>query len=189
MYGDHYGIAPDHYDGLSQALGEEITPYVGGQLQRVPLFIHVPGVEGKVVHQYGGDVDVRPTVLHLLGVNTKNYISFGSDLLSPAHREIVPFRDGNVMTPDFSYIGDKCYSNPSGEIVDNSQCQQITDYAKNALDLSDKIVYGDLLRFYTPKGFKPVDRTKISYTTDPLIDIYGKSDNSPQTTNNTNAGD
>ena len=92
MYGDHYGIAPDHYDGLSQALGEEITPYVGGQLQRVPLFIHVPGVEGKVVHQYGGDVDVRPTVLHLLGVNTKNYISFGSDLLSPAHREIVPER-------------------------------------------------------------------------------------------------
>lgn len=177
MYGDHYGIAPDHYNGLSQDLGEDITPYVSAQLQRVPLFIHVPGVQGKIDHQYGGEIDVRSTVLHLLGVDTKKYISFGSDLLSPEHREIVPFRNGDVMTPDYSYVGDKCYSNPSGKMVDPSQCQKAAEYGKEALSLSDKIVYGDLLRFYTPNGFQPVDKTKINYTTDPSINIYGENDN------------
>ncbi|MGV3488497.1 MAG: LTA synthase family protein [Tuberibacillus sp.] len=188
MYGDHYGISPDRYDSLSQALNEEITPYVGAQLQRVPLFIHVPGVQGNVVHQYGGEIDVRPTLLHLLGVNTKNYITFGSDLLSPAHRQIVPFRNGDVMTPDYSYIGDKCYKNPDGELVDNSKCQEAADYAKDALNLSDKIVYGDLLRFYTPKGFVPVDISKINYTTDPSINVYGKN-NQPSTKTNATEGD
>jgi lipoteichoic acid synthase len=35
--------------------------------------------------------------------------------------------------------------------------------ARTKLDLSDKVVYGDLLRFYTPKGFKPVDPSKYDY--------------------------
>lgn len=34
---------------------------------------------------------------------------------------------------------------------------------KLKLDLSDRVVNGDLLRFYTPKGFKPVDRSKYDY--------------------------
>jgi lipoteichoic acid synthase len=189
MYGDHYGIAPDHYDGLSQTLGEKITPYMSAQLQRVPLFIHVPNVKGRIVHQYGGEVDVRPTVLHLLGVNTKKYVSFGSDLLSPSHRQIVPFRNGDVMTPDYSFVGDKCYSNPDGVLVDNSYCDQAAEYAKEELNLSDKIIYGDLLRFYTPKGFKPVDRTKINYMTNPAINIYGKDNNTSQTKNNSGNDD
>ena len=61
---------------------DQITPLLNAELQRVPLFIHVPGVKGGVQHQYGGEVDVRPTLLHLLGIDTKDYMEFGSDLLS-----------------------------------------------------------------------------------------------------------
>jgi lipoteichoic acid synthase len=186
MYGDHYGISPDRYDSLSQALGEEITPYVGAQLQRVPLFIHVPGVQGRIVHEYGGEIDVQPTLLHLLGVDTKDFIAFGSDLLSPKHRQIVPFRNGDVITPSFSYIDEKCYSNPDGELVDNSHCEKAAEYAKDALSLSDKIVYGDLLRFYKPKGFKPVDESKINYKFDPSINIYGKNSDQSDAHNSMN---
>jgi lipoteichoic acid synthase len=186
MYGDHYGISPDRYDSLSQALGEEITPYVGAQLQRVPLFIHVPGVQGRIVHEYGGEVDVRPTLLHLLGVDTKDFIAFGSDLLSPKHRQIVPFRNGDVITPSYSYIDEKCYSNPNGEVVDNRYCEKASEYAKDALSLSDKIVYGDLLRFYKPKGFKPVDVSKINYKFDPSINIYGKTNDQSDAHNSMN---
>jgi len=148
----------------------------------VPLFIHVPGVQGDVVHKYGGEIDVRPTVLHLLGVDTKDYISFGSDLLSPQHREIVPFRNGDVITPEYSKVGDKCYANPSGTVVDNSKCASASNYAKQALDLSDKVVYGDLLRFYTPDGFTPVDRSKIDYSSDQTKHLVSPAPSSAEKT-------
>lgn len=166
MYGDHYGISTNHNKAMKQIMGEEITPYVNAQMQRVPLFIHVPHVKGKVVHQYGGEVDVRSTVLHLLGIDTKKFVGFGSDLLSPEHREIVPFRNGDFVTPDYTYVSGKCYSNPNGVPVENKVCGPYKEIARKELQFSDKVVYGDLLRFYTPKGFKPIDRKSISYTKD-----------------------
>jgi lipoteichoic acid synthase len=151
---------------MAQILGKPVTPYVDAQLQRVPLFIHVPGVKGNVNHTYGGDVDVRPTVLHLLGVPTQDYISFGTDLLSKEHRQVVPFRNGDVMTPKYDSINGQCYANPEGEKVDNSLCQPYEDLAKKELQLSDKVVYGDLLRFYHPDNFEPVDKSTINYNID-----------------------
>ncbi len=79
------------------------------QLQRVPLFIHVPGVEGNVVSKYGGEVDVMPTLMHLLGIDTKDYLQVGSDLLSEQHRETVPFRNGDFVSPTLTKIGDNYY--------------------------------------------------------------------------------
>jgi len=35
--------------------------------------------------------------------------------------------------------------------------------AENKLALSDKVVNGDLLRFYTPGNFTPIDRTQYNY--------------------------
>ncbi|GGE44198.1 phosphoglycerol transferase [Pullulanibacillus camelliae] len=166
MYGDHYGISTNHNAGMQKIMGQKITSYENAQLQRVPLFIHVPGVKGGVKHTYGGEVDVRPTVLHLLGIDTKDYISFGSDLLSPNHRQIVPFRNGDVMTPKYSSVGGKCYTNPDGKLVSKTYCKDYSNFAKQALDYSDKVVYGDLLRFHKVKGFTPPDRTKIDYTSD-----------------------
>ena len=34
---------------------------------------------------------------------------------------------------------------------------------QNSLKYSDQVVNGDLLRFYTPEGFTPVDRSKYNY--------------------------
>lgn len=46
MYGDHYGISENHNAAMAKVLGvPEITPYLNAQLQRVPLFIHVPGAK------------------------------------------------------------------------------------------------------------------------------------------------
>lgn len=167
MYGDHYGISTNHNSAMEKITGEKITPYKNAQLQRVPLYIHVPGVEGKVVHEYGGQVDVRPTILHLLGIKTDDYISFGSDLLSPKHREIVPFRNGDYVTPKYTSVNDKCYLNPTGKPVDNKLCKPYGEFARKELKLSDKVVYGDLLRFYNVDGFTPVNRDQFDYTKGP----------------------
>lgn len=188
LYGDHYGISENHNKAMAKVTGKEITPYGNAQLQRVPLFIHVPGVKGDVNHTYGGDVDVRPTVLHLLGVDTKDYISFGSDLLSKEHRQIVPFRNGDVMTPKYSSVSGACYANPTGETVDKGLCAPFEKVAKKELALSDKVVYGDLLRFFKPDGFEPVKRSEINYANDQTMPLdrfsNGQPDSSKQPTNN-----
>jgi lipoteichoic acid synthase len=86
LYGDHYGLSENHNKAMAKVLGvPQITPTINASLQETPLFIHVPGVQGGVQHQYAGEVDVRPTLLHLLGIDTKDYIEFGSDMLSPQH--------------------------------------------------------------------------------------------------------
>jgi lipoteichoic acid synthase len=164
LYGDHYGISENHNKAMSQVLGKEITPFEHAQLQRVPLFIRVPGVKGGIMHQYGGQIDLLPTVLHLLGIDTKNYVHFGTDLLSPEHQEIVPFRNGDFVTPTVTAVNGKYYDSKTGEpIKETPEIKRLEQIARTKLDLSDKVVYGDLLRFYTPKGFKPVDPTKYDY--------------------------
>lgn len=177
LYGDHYGISENHNKAMANVMGKEITPYDYAQLQRVPLFIHVPGVKGHIDHTYGGEVDVRPTVMHLLGINTKDYISFGSDLLSEKHHQLIPFRNGDFVSNEYTQVGNKCYSNPDGAEVESSKCQESDKEAKTMLSLSDKVVYDDLLRFYTPNGFTPVNRDDYDYSTDQSINNNSKSVN------------
>ena len=58
LYGDHYGISDNHNKAMEQVIGKEITPYESANLQRVPLFIHVPGIQGGTNHSYGGQTDL-----------------------------------------------------------------------------------------------------------------------------------
>lgn len=170
LYGDHYGLSENHNDAMAKVLNkEQITPFDNAQLQRVPLFIHIPKVAGGTVPTYGGDVDVRPTLMSLLGINTKNYIQFGTDLFSKQHQQIVPFRNGDVITSKYSIVGGSVYDNATGKKVDRSFGKPYETQAKKMLDYSDKVIYGDLLRFYTPKGFVAPDVSKINYNTDQKI--------------------
>ena len=72
MYGDHYGISENHNKAMAQYLGkDQITPMDNAMLQEVPLFIHIPGAgDGKEMTEISGQMDLRPTILHLLGVET-----------------------------------------------------------------------------------------------------------------------
>ncbi|MER1989268.1 MAG: LTA synthase family protein [Solibacillus isronensis] len=155
MYGDHYGISDNHNKAMEQIIGEEVTPVVNADLQRVPLFIHVPGMEGGVNHTYGGQIDLLPTVLHLLGVETKNNIHFGTDLLSEEHSEIVPFRNGNFVSPTIYSLDGKYYDPKTGEELDESKVEtadKLKAMVEEKLHYSDKVVNGDLLRFHSKDG-------------------------------------
>lgn len=163
LYGDHYGISENHNKAMEQVLGKEVTDFENAQLQRVPLFIRVPGMKGGVMHQYGGQIDLLPTLLHLLGIDTKNYVQLGTDLLSKQHDQVVPFRNGNFVSPTVNAINGKYYDHAGNQIEKNPEIARLEEKVKLKLDLSDRVVNGDLLRFYTPKGFKPVDRSKYDY--------------------------
>jgi lipoteichoic acid synthase len=165
MYGDHYGISENHKKAMSTVLGTEVGDFENAQLQRVPLFIHIPGVEGGNMHQYGGQIDVLPTVLHLLGVDTKGYVQLGTDLFSEDHQTIVPFRNGDFVTEKVTALNGKYYDTTTGEMLEaNDEIKQNEQIVQMKLKMSDKIVNQDLLRFYTPEGFELIDPSDYDYT-------------------------
>lgn len=173
LYGDHYGISDNHNAAMEQVIGKEITPYESTNLQRVPLFIHVPGMQGGTNHTYGGQTDLLPTLLHLLGIDTQKFVQFGSDLLSEEHNEIVPFRNGDFVSPTIYSINEKYYDNKTGLLLDDSQLESakaIKNEVDRKLELSDKVVNGDLLRFYTPTGYTPVDPSQYNYSKDENVE-------------------
>lgn len=166
MYGDHYGISENHNKAMEKILGKEITPFESSGLQRVPLFIRVPGLKGGINHEYGGQIDILPTLLHILGVDTKDNVQFGTDLLSEQHNELVPFRNGDFVSPTITSVDGKFYDSKTGMLVDEDkqvEAKRDQKIVEQKLAYSDRVVNGDLLRFYTPEGFIPVDRTKYDY--------------------------
>lgn len=148
LYGDHYGISPNHYRSMAQFLNKEsITPYDHVQLQKVPFFIHIPGVEGKRIDTVGGQIDVKPTLLHLLGVETKHGLNFGHDLFALNHPSIAVLRDGSFVTEEAIFTEEVCYDGITGEPTDEGACEPYKERAAQDLKFSDEIVYGDLMRF------------------------------------------
>ncbi|MEE1132570.1 MAG: LTA synthase family protein [Caryophanon sp.] len=153
MYGDHYGISENHNKAMAQFLNkEEITAYDSALLQSVPLFIHIPGyTEGGVMEKVAGQVDTRPTVLHLLGIDTDYDMQMGSDLLSAEHEDFVIFRDGRFITDELVYAGEVCYDRDNGEQVEMALCEPYIERVNMELEYSDQLINGDLLRFYDEK--------------------------------------
>lgn len=185
LYGDHYGLSNSDNKALLSVLGrdpETWTDYDNAQLQRVPYMIHMNGLKGGIQKQYGGEIDALPTMLHLLGIDNKNYVQFGTDLLSPQHDQVVAFRNHNFVTPDYTVLDGTIYNNQDGTEVTEPTTKlqkQVAAWQKQVnrkLSLSDSVNEKNLLRFYTPQGFKPVNPADYNYLTgyQQLVDIQNK---------------
>ena len=175
LYGDHYGISNSRNTSLASLLGkdpETWTEYDNAMLQRVPYMIHIPGYnQGFISDTYGGEIDSLPTLLHLLGIDTSQYIQLGQDLLSPDNDQIVSLRTaGYYITPEYTSYSGRTYFTQSGEEITNpdegtaEKLKEVRDTASAQLSVSDSIQTGDLLRFYNNKDLQPTDASKITYT-------------------------
>ena len=173
IYGDHYGISNSENTSLASVLGksaDDWTDFDNAQLQRVPLMFVIPGTgHGKVYHTYGGEVDVLPTLLHLLGISSKRYIQFGTDLFSSKHNQVVAFRNRDFVTPTYTSVGGTIYNNKTGKEAKLTKKQQEKlkkdqTFVNEELTLSDSLNEKNLLRFYHPKGFKNVNPADYNYS-------------------------
>jgi len=148
LYGDHYGISANHNAAMEKYLGRTITPYEHIQLQRVPLIIHIPGLKGETIDKVAGQIDVRPTLLHLLGIEGENPYDFGENLFADNPDPLVVLRDGSFVTDKYVYTENICYlKGVFGFETDAAACEPYMARAANDLAYSDKIIYGDLMRF------------------------------------------
>ena len=62
-------------------------------------------------------------------------------------------RDGSFVSEDYVYTK-TCAIKSTGEEADISLCQPNIEKAKTELKLSDKLIYGDLLRFDPTNQYK-----------------------------------
>lgn len=169
IYGDHYGISENHNNAMEKLLGEKITPAKFTDLNRTGFWLKVPGKSGGVNKEYAGQMDVMPTLLHLVGIDSKNYLMFGSDMFSKQHNNVVPFRNGDFITEDYKFVNGKIYSNKDNELL----TEKPKDFDKNKkqvekdLEMSDSVLNGDLFRFYKNPDFKKVNPGKYEYKSGP----------------------
>ncbi|WP_017756353.1 LTA synthase family protein [Calidifontibacillus oryziterrae] len=147
LYGDHYGISENHNRAMESVIGKKVTPFEYLKLQKVPFIVHIPGMDGKEMTTVGGQIDVKPTILNLLGIKPGKDIQFGEDLFNENRRDFAVLRDGSFVADYYSYTEGICYQNWDGNPTEDKYCSQLKDLADHELRLSDKVIQGDLIRF------------------------------------------
>ncbi|MEK3883598.1 LTA synthase family protein [Paenibacillus sp. PL2-23] len=157
IYGDHDNSI-QQWELYERFMSDTSSPIEREQVTRsVPFLLHLP--DGAYAGHYeavGGQLDVAPTLLHLLGISSKEPYWLGSPLLTGASElgsRVVTQRNGSwtngelyfVPSPDGVLASGSCYNAETGELLDAGQCLLITTEADRELMMSDRIVIGDLL--------------------------------------------
>lgn len=188
MYGDHYGISNNHPKAIAQLLGKDkVTSYDLTMFQKVPFMIHMNGLKGGINHTYGGEIDVLPTLLDLLGVKNTDTVQFGNDLLSKNRNQTVAFRNGDFVSPTFTKVGNTTYNTKTGKEIEKLTAAQQKVYNKElkhvttSLSLSDEVITGDLLRFYTPSNFTKVNKSDYNYKKSDALETLKKAQEKEKT--------
>ena len=175
LYGDHYGISNSRNPALAPLLGknsETWSSYDNAMLQRVPYMVVIPGMDkGGIINTYGGEIDMLPTLEHLLGIESNKFLQVGQDMLSPDHDQIVAFRSANYfVTPEYTSYSGRTYYTKTGEEITNpdektkEELDKIREAANLQLKISDSIQTGDLLRFFKGNNLGKVKPEDYSYT-------------------------
>jgi lipoteichoic acid synthase len=153
VYGDHFGLQPNENtaESIYQAIGIKYHPDISRF--NIPLFIHAPDLQkGEVISQVGGQMDIMPTVVNLLGISLKNqnFVHFGQDLMNITKNAIgmryyMPtgsfFNNDIMFVPGKGFDDGKATSITSFEpIKDFSQYKDDYDYVLNQMKLSDEYV-------------------------------------------------
>nr|WP_239514914.1 LTA synthase family protein [Streptococcus suis] len=173
LYGDHYGISNSRNPDLAPLIGKDSqtwSDFDNAMMQRVPYMIVVPGMtNGGIFDTYGGEIDALPTLEHLLGIKSDNYLQVGQDLLSSQHSQIVALRTaGSFITPKYTSYEGKIYYTETGLEITNPDetTQKEIDAIKEAtaaqLATSDAIQTGDLIRFFD-NGLSALDPSQYNY--------------------------
>ncbi|WP_424767070.1 LTA synthase family protein [Paenibacillus sp. sgz302251] len=133
VYGDHSGL--QEKDNEASWVSARLGIHYDARISRfnIPFMVHVPGMEGEVIDQVGGQVDIMPTVSNLLGISLENegYTAFGQDLLN-IERNVVGMRyylpTGSFFNNDILFVPGKGFED--GTAVDLKTHQPVADFSQ-----------------------------------------------------------
>lgn len=116
VYGDHFGF-PDSQPEEERKLAADligIPTYTKAQMFNIPLIIKAPQLPPEQLHHIGGQVDLMPTLANLLGIDLKEQIIFGQDLLNHTSNLLAE----RVYLPSGSFINESVMMIPSNGTYD-----------------------------------------------------------------------
>ncbi|NIK77284.1 phosphoglycerol transferase MdoB-like AlkP superfamily enzyme [Paenibacillus castaneae] len=125
-------------------------------LKQVPFIVHLPNDEHSGTYtNVGGQLDVTPTIMHLLGISTADKYLIGTPLLTEKKQDgkMVVFRNGAWTDGTVYYMpsGDniiengKCWNIAENALGDMNACSHAVEAARTELNMSDQIVMNDLI--------------------------------------------
>ena len=148
IYGDHGAVFGDVANQQMTLDGVEPSPFNWTAYEQVPLIIHAPGVfdEGLRHEDVAGQVDIMPTVMNLLGVET--VYTIGNDLLEPTYEGLVVKRYGNVITNEMVYMADKnqVFNRLTGAPVSLKTFERQINQGHHLLEINDMILSSDYFK-------------------------------------------
>ncbi|MBB3128918.1 phosphoglycerol transferase MdoB-like AlkP superfamily enzyme [Paenibacillus rhizosphaerae] len=153
IYGDHDNSVKDKAV-YEKFLGKSLTELDMEQIMNeVPLLVHLPDGEGAGVYDKpAGQLDMAPSLLHLLGISAKSQYMMGNDLFDGQDRFVVlrsgAYTDGKtfyIPSQSGMFEDGSCYSLKTGTTVDVSTCRAGYDRAKKELYTSDETLQYDLI--------------------------------------------
>ena len=155
VYGDHDArFEYDEHPELLELIGDrDWDPSTFWRLERVPLFVIVPGGPTGERPTLGGQIDIAPTILGLLGIDRP--VDFvGRSLLSEPSPPWVAYPSGAAYVEDRVWVPSgrgiplrgACFHLPSGRHREVEDCAALRDDARLELEMSRRVVDADLQR-------------------------------------------
>lgn len=151
-------VCGDHDAGLNKKelatiKNVQATELNSKLLDKVPMIIHIPQVsEGFISEEYGGTLDITPTLLYLLGIDCRKNYFMGRSLFAKSAPSAVVFRNGSALNDSLLYLQSRsqnadgtCYELPAGKRTTPESCNAIRKEARRRLDISDLIIQANLL--------------------------------------------
>lgn len=157
LYGDHAGLYPTRDENakiMSEFLGEE---YRFDEYMNVPLIINLPGSNIKWTNEIvGGEIDLMPTILNLVGIEDNKGKRFGKDLFNSkdgfiANQYYVPIGsfidDEKVfeMSKDGVFENSRAWDRVTKEPIDIEKSREGYERAIREIEKSKLILENDLI--------------------------------------------
>ncbi|MNU52574.1 Lipoteichoic acid synthase 2 [compost metagenome] len=163
FYGDHDNSIKDksYYEKF---LGKSLTDLDMEQIMnQVPLLVHLPdGKHAGVYNEPAGQLDMTPSLMHLLGISSKPYYMMGNDIFDDRKKMVVlrsgAFTDGTIYyipSADGVFENGTCYDLSTRQKTEVERARQGYEEAKKQLDYSDKTIMYDLIQKFeeaVPQG-------------------------------------
>ena len=161
IYGDHFAIS-----SLDKDQKRLMTDYLGyeydlDEMMKVPLIIHVPGLEAnETIDRIGSQLDFLPTILNIMGYENEKGLMFGRDLINYKGENLVAPQTyavkGSVITDeiliemsrDGVFENSRAYNIKTRELLDVKEYRHLHEKALSEINKSDYILRTDFLRSF-----------------------------------------
>lgn len=153
IYGDHEAVPDDEWRRTHELQTDSIGWRLDEKLRRrVPLFIIVPGTNSPGTRERaGGQIDLAPTALHLLGFSRQDTFFLGENLFQD-NEAIVPFRNGSFAATHQFFSNREvsrqpvaCETLASETTPEPGQCDRLMEQARERIEISDLILEQNMI--------------------------------------------